>query len=128
MRKLDDRPVRPVQGSKRDVLLRGLQFPGAVKKPFCGVDFMGEVAIVYRIMPDGTDIDIPELASRVSEAARAVAKVQGMQEKPVAFGVTAILIRVIIEDKEGGPDEIEETLSGVEGVQSIEVLDMTRLI
>ena len=89
---------------------------------------MGEVAITYRIMPEGTDIDIPDLASRVSEAARAVAKVQGMQEKPVAFGVTALLIRVIIEDKEGGPDEIEETLSGVSGVQSIEVLDMTRLL
>ena len=89
---------------------------------------MGEVAITYRIMPEGTDIDISELAGRVSAAAKTVAKVQGMQDKPVAFGVTALLIRVIIEDKEGGPDEIEKTLSGVAGVQSIEVLDMTRLL
>lgn len=88
---------------------------------------MGEVAIVYRIMPQGTDVDIKELGQNVAEAARSVAQIQGMQEKPVAFGITALLIRVIIEDKEGGPDEIEKTLSAIDGVQSIEVLEMSRL-
>lgn len=88
---------------------------------------MGEVAITYRIMPESTDLDIKELGDRVMEAAKKIAKVQGMQDKPIAFGLTAILIRVIIEDKEGGPDEIEGALSGITGVQSVEAIDMTRL-
>jgi elongation factor 1-beta len=89
---------------------------------------LGEVAITYRIMPESTDIDIRELGDKVRNASKDIAKVQGMQEKPIAFGVTALLIRVIIEDKEGGPEEIENALSGISGVQSVEVMDMTRLL
>lgn len=89
---------------------------------------MGEVGITYRILPESTDIDLRALGDKVKEAAEGIGKIQGMQEKPIAFGLTAILIRVIIEDKEGGPDEIEKALSEVAGVQSVEVLDMSRLL
>ena len=92
-----------------------------------GDGILGEVAIIYRIMPDGTDIDLGELAQKIRDAAKDIAKLQGMQEKPVAFGVTALLIRVVIEDKEGGPEEIEKALSGIAGVQSVEALEMSRL-
>ena len=88
---------------------------------------MGEVAITYRIMPENADVNISELADKVADTSRKIAKIQGMQEKPIAFGITAILIRVIIEDKEGGPDEIETALTGIEGVQNVETMDMTRL-
>jgi elongation factor 1-beta len=89
---------------------------------------LGEVAITYRIMPNSTDIDLRDLGDRVKDASKDIAKIQGMQEKPIAFGLTALLIRVIIEDKEGGPDEIESVLNGLSGVQSVEVMDMTRLL
>ena len=88
---------------------------------------MGQVAIIYRIMPERTDIDLKDLGDRVKDAAKDIAKIQGMQEKPVAFGVTALLVRVIIEDKEGGPEEIEQALSGLSGVQSVEAIEMGRL-
>lgn len=89
---------------------------------------MGEVAITYRILPESTDIDMGELGEKVRDASKDIAKIQGMQEKPIAFGLTALLIRVIIEDKEGGPEEIEKALSGISGVQSVEAMDMTRLL
>ena len=89
---------------------------------------MGEVAITYRILPNSTDIDMKELEDKVKDASKNIAKIQGMQQKPIAFGLTALLIRVVIEDKEGGPEEIENALSGVSGVQSVEVMDMTRLL
>ena len=89
---------------------------------------MGEVAITYRIMPERTDIDLKKLENKVRDVSKDIAKIQGMQEKPIAFRLTALLIRVIIEDKEGGPDEIENALSGISGVQSVEVMDMTRLM
>ena len=88
---------------------------------------MGEVAITYRIMPESAEVNLTELSDKVAETSRSVAKLQGMQEKPIAFGLSAILIRVVIEDKEGGPDEIETALSNIDGVQTVEVMDMTRL-
>jgi elongation factor 1-beta len=88
---------------------------------------MGEVAITYRIMPDDADVNINELSEKIADISRKLAKIQGMQQKPIAFGITAILIRVVIEDKEGGPDEIESALTSIDGVQGIETMDMTRL-
>ena len=88
---------------------------------------MGEVAITYRIMPNSTDVNLSELADKVESVSKDIAKIQGMQEKPIAFGLSALLIRVIIEDKEGGPDQIESALTGIDGVQTVEVMDMTRL-
>lgn len=88
---------------------------------------MGEVAITYRIMPNSTEVNLSELADKVESVSKENAKLQGMQEKPIAFGLSALLIRVIIEDKEGGPDQIESALSNIDGVQSVEVMDMTRL-
>jgi elongation factor 1-beta len=88
---------------------------------------MGEVAITYRIMPVNADVNLEELSDKVAETSRSVAKLQGMQKKPIAFGISAILIRVVIEDKEGGPDEIESALSDIDGVQTVEVMDLTRL-
>lgn len=88
---------------------------------------MGEVAITYRIMPESADINLSELQDKVAETSRSFAKLQGMQEKPIAFGLSAILIRVLLEDKEGGPDAIEKALADIEGVQTVEVMDMTLL-
>jgi elongation factor 1-beta len=90
-----------------------------------GVELMGEVAITYRIMPKSPEIDLSELQEKVAETSRSLAKLQGMQEKPIAFGISAILIRVLLDDKEGGPDEIEKALGEIEGVQTVEVMDMT---
>lgn len=89
---------------------------------------MGEVAITYRIMPESPEVDLTELADNIEKISKGIAKLQGMQEKPIAFGLSAILIRVILEDKEGGSEEIEKALSGISGVQSVEVMDMTRLL
>jgi elongation factor 1-beta len=88
---------------------------------------MGDVAITYRIMPVSTDVNLTELANKVEEISNKIAKLQGMQEKPIAFGLSAILIRVIMPDKEGEPQKIEGALSEIEGVQTVEVLDMTLL-
>jgi elongation factor 1-beta len=95
---------------------------------FFGDEIMGEVAIIYRIMPVDKDVDLKGIIDKIREASKGIAKLQGMQEKPVAFGINALLIRIVIEDKEGGPEEIEKALSGITGVQSVEAMEMTRLL
>ncbi len=89
---------------------------------------MGQVAITYRIMPESPEIDLVELTTKIKDVARDKAKLEGMAEKPVAFGINAILVRIVVEDKEGGSEEIETALSSIEGVQSVEAMEMTRLM
>ena len=52
------------------------------------------------------------------------ATVRGAEEKPVAFGLKALEIMLVIDDKKGGVDDLESAISGVEGVQSVDVLEM----
>ena len=104
-----------------------MRFSGAVII-LKGEDRLGQVAITYRIMPESPEVDLVDLVAKIKDAAREIAKLEGMAEKPVAFGINAILVRIVVEDKEGGSEEIETALSGIEGVQSVEAMEMSRLL
>jgi elongation factor 1-beta len=88
---------------------------------------MGDVAIVYRVMPEGVEVDMEKMEKAVKEAIPEGATLEGFMIKDVAFGIQALLMRVIIPDKVGGgiPDKIEERVQAIEGVASIEVLEQT---
>jgi elongation factor 1-beta len=88
---------------------------------------MGDVAIIYRIMPEGADVDIERMQDAVRDVIPESAKLEGMMVKDVAFGIKAVLMRVVIPDKVGGgiPDLIEKKVQEIEGVASIEVLEQT---
>ncbi len=90
---------------------------------------MGEVAITYRVMPAGAETDIEVLKKKIDEVmASQSIKLEEIGEKPIAFGLKALVVKVVVEDKEGLLDKVEDTLSGIEGVQSIETMEMGRLL
>lgn len=88
---------------------------------------MGDVAIVYRVMPDGVEVNIEKLQDDISKVIPEGATLEGMMIKDVAFGIRAVLMRIIIPDKVGGgiPDLIEKKVEEIKGVASIEVLEQT---
>jgi len=88
---------------------------------------MGDVAIIYRVMPEGVEVDMVKMEEAVKAAIPEGATLEGFMVKDVAFGIKALLMRVIIPDKIGGgiPDKIEERVQAIEGVASIEVIEQT---
>ncbi|MDY6769269.1 MAG: elongation factor 1-beta [Candidatus Nanohaloarchaea archaeon] len=84
---------------------------------------MGEVAVVLKVMPDGTDTDLDRIEGEVREAL----DVEDLQEEEVAFGLKALKVSTIVGDEEGGTDAVENAVSGIDGVRSVEVEDMQRL-
>lgn len=88
---------------------------------------MGEVFLKYRIMPEGADVDIDGLQESIKGALPAFAQMQNCEAKPFAFGMKALEVGFAVEDEEGNNDKLEEALSGVEGVQGTELLEMGRL-
>ena len=87
---------------------------------------MGTVAIKFRVMPEGTEVDLTILQSAIEELVKANgAKLHGFEIKPFAFGLKALEMAVTMPDKGGGaPDAVEEALANLEGVQSVEVLEV----
>jgi elongation factor 1-beta len=89
---------------------------------------MGEVLARIKIMPEGTEVNLEELKERMRRGMPSGAKLQKVAEEPVAFGLKALIADVIVEDAEGGTDKIEDFISSLEGVSSIQIVSLTRLL
>lgn len=84
---------------------------------------MGDVAVLFKIMPDDVETDLNAIKEAINDAI----DVDGMEEEEVAFGLKAIKVSTILADAEGGPDAAQDALEGITGVRSVELTDMNRL-
>jgi len=89
------------------------------------VNAMGDVLATFRIMPEGVEVDLGKLRKTIAHSVGENIKIQGMVEKPFAFGLKAIELAVILADMEGGTEKLEETIRKLEGVQSVENTGVT---
>ena len=85
---------------------------------------MGEVALQYRVLPNNLEVDLDALLESIVKALPEGAKLRTSEKKPVAFGLQALHVLIVIEDKEGGAEQIESAMAGVPGVQSVEIIQM----
>lgn len=83
---------------------------------------LGEVAIIYKVMPDGPEIDLNELKANIIKIIPEKAKLNKIEEKPIAFGLKALEVQIILNDREGGAEELEAALGQIKNVQSVETV------
>lgn len=88
---------------------------------------MAEVSVVYQLMPTGVDVDLEKLKEEVRKVL-AKTRIHSMQERPIAFGIKAIEVTVLLEDRGGVSVEVENALSKVEGVESVRITSVDRLL
>ena len=84
---------------------------------------MGQVAVLFRVMPQGTDTDMEALAKAVRSSVPAGVTVRGLQVKDIAFGLKSLLISVVMPDAGGILESTEHALAKVPHVESIEVME-----
>lgn len=92
-----------------------------------GGALMGEVVAVVSVSPEGPETDLDALSDRLTSALPGEAELQGIEERPVAFGMKNLEVTIVMEDAAGGPDLVQEAFEKVDGVQSVKVTDMGRL-
>ncbi len=86
---------------------------------------MGNVMLTYKIMPEGTDTDLDRIKEKIKEIVEEDGKFKSSNEENVAFGLKAIIVKIVIPDEGGIIDEMEEKLENIEGVQSVKSEDIT---
>ena len=96
---------------------------------------MAKVIVTFNIMPEGPDIDLGKIES---EAKEKIAAFVGEDFNPesdlkislvnVAFGLKALDIKAILDEEKGSTEKLEEDLKSIEGVKSVEVTDVRRII
>lgn len=84
---------------------------------------MGQVGVLFRLMPHGVDTDMEAMARGVKASLPQQANVRGMQVKDIAFGLKALLVSVVMNDEGGILDSVEQALAKAPGVESVEVME-----
>jgi len=86
---------------------------------------MSDVQVKLKVMPEeSTDLD--DLRGSVKASIPEGAELAATEEEPVAFGLKALMVVVVVPDAEGGSEAVEEALADLEGVQSVQVVDLSR--
>jgi elongation factor 1-beta len=85
---------------------------------------LGEVGLQYRILPEGLEIDLDVLLASIKKALPLGAILRASEQKPVAYGLKALHVLIVMDDKKGGSEIVEETLGKVPGVQSVEMIEI----
>ena len=89
---------------------------------------MGEVLTTMKIMPDSPDVDLDAIKATIESSMPEGSKIHSMAEEPIAFGLVAIILQFITDDGEGGSESVEEMVQAIEGVASIEITGVGRLM
>ncbi len=84
---------------------------------------MGRVAVLFRIMPQGVDTDMSEVAKGVRGSLPNGVTIRGLQVKDIAFGLKALLVSVVMDDTGGVLDATEHAFAKVPQVESVEVME-----
>ncbi len=81
--------------------------------------------MIYRIMPESPE-NLRSIKNEVESIVKSLgAELNRAEEKPIAFGLKALEITIIMDDKSGKSGELEEKLASIPGVQSMELTDMS---
>ncbi len=84
---------------------------------------MGNVAVHVRVMPESTEVDMNTVLEKVKEVLGE--KLKNAEIKPFVFGLKVVEAIFTVPDEEGILDQEVEKLSKIEGVQNVEVLEVS---
>ena len=88
---------------------------------------MGKIIIAYKIFPSEAGIDLELLKEKIKKKLADIAAIQQFAEEPIAFGLCALKVNMVLPEKEGILDKTEKLLTDIEEVGQIQTLGMTRL-
>lgn len=101
----------------------GLRLPGAL---ISLTQKKSGLVVVFKLMPESPETDLEAMKEEVRKTVQDPAELQGFQIEPVAFGLKALKVTVLMDDIEGGPDMLEEAFGNIDSVESVQVVDLGR--
>ncbi|MFH1212040.1 MAG: elongation factor 1-beta [Candidatus Woesearchaeota archaeon] len=91
---------------------------------------MAKVVISLRIMPESPEINLETLKPDIlQEIENFAGKGETRTEiVPIAFGLNAMQIIFVMEEAKGSTEPLEEEITKIKGVNSVEVTDVRRAV
>lgn len=84
-----------------------------------------KVLMAVKLMPASPDIEMDMIKKQVEQIALELGDLKDMKEEPIAFGLKALKVLLMVEDQERIAEKVEEKLSNLHGIESVEVESVT---
>ena len=83
--------------------------------------------VSIKILPADLEVDLVKLKDDIQSALPEEVKVAGSKVEPIAFGLNALILQVILpEDRGGDLERLEEAIRETNGVGETETLMVSR--
>lgn len=91
---------------------------------------MARVVVTLKIMPESPEVDLNSIESKAKAKILEFSKNSEMRshQEPIAFGIKAIKITFVMDESKGATDSLEEDIKAIDGVNSVEAIDVRRAI
>ncbi|MCS7364416.1 MAG: elongation factor 1-beta [archaeon GB-1867-035] len=90
---------------------------------------MGKVFVIVKVYPKEADTDLKEIENEIAKALPEGMKIVQTAKEPIAFGLSALKMGIIMpEQTEGGTTILEEAIMSVPLVSQVEVEYVTRMM
>lgn len=90
---------------------------------------MAKVLVTLRIMPEGLDVDLDDIEIKVKEKIKNFnGDVIKTENEPIAFGLKALKVIFMADEKNSNLDPLEGDVKSITGVQSADVIDVRRAV
>ena len=95
-----------------------------------GLINMARVVVTFRIMPQSPNVDLSNIENQAKKEIVEFCNAEEFKTKiePIAFGLKALNIIFVMDESKGSTEELENKVSRIEGVESVEVTDVRRAI
>ena len=91
---------------------------------------MAKVVVTIKIMPESPSVNLEAVQkTALSKIEKFAGKTEHKIEiEPIAFGLKALKIIFVMDESQGSTEPIENSVSEIKGVMSVEVTDVRRAI
>jgi elongation factor 1-beta len=79
-----------------------------------------------KVLPTDTDINLEGIVDKLRSSLPDGMQVRNSAKEPIAFGLNALIVDFLLEDKEGQMDKLESAIKDTQGVSEIEVMNLSR--
>ncbi|WP_456372005.1 elongation factor 1-beta [Methanocaldococcus sp.] len=87
---------------------------------------MASVLAKIKIMPKSPEVDKEQLKEKVKKVLETQdVAIRGLFDEPLAFGLYTVYVVIEMEEREGGTEPIENALSEIDDVESVETVEVS---
>ncbi len=88
---------------------------------------MARVIVTLKIMPQGPEVDLSILEEKAKDIISDFSgTIMSSEKQPIGFGIIAVHVKFNMDEAKGDLEPLEKLLATVEGVESVEVIAVSR--